>query len=194
MKKQFFYTFGEFIYRITTLVLLSLIVVGQYANHPYTIKSFSDNNSGVTNEHSINNSLSYVVYKAEVPNPKHVKVFTYFNCPHCKHLHQMIPDINKMGFTVEYFPITNSGSETDKIELKKFACAKDKHKVIDELFKYGHVISSSNVSCGVNPMIATDVAASLKITGTPSFLVQKQGRVEVISGVRNFIEYAKSVS
>ena len=73
------------------------------------------------------------VYPSSIDQTKAVlNVFTDTSCPYCKKLHEEVPDLQKAGIEVRYFPFPRGGARGPGYStLKQVWCGKDKAKTMN---------------------------------------------------------------
>jgi len=61
-----------------------------------------------------------------------LNIFTDSSCPYCKKMHEEVPELQKAGIEVRYFPFPRGGSRGPGYQtLKQVWCAEDKAKAMD---------------------------------------------------------------
>jgi thiol:disulfide interchange protein DsbC len=100
-------------------------------------------------------------------NPKHtITVFTDIECGYCRKLHQDVPELNRMGITVEYvaFPRMGLGSQ-DYTDMISVWCATDRRKALTSA-KEGQPVSPKNCT---NPVaMQYTLGQQIGVNGTPA--------------------------
>lgn len=100
-------------------------------------------------------------------NPKHtVTVFTDIECGYCRKLHQEVPELNRMGISVEYvaFPRMGLGSK-DYTDMISVWCAVDRRKALTAA-KEGQPVTPKNCT---NPVaMQYTLGQQIGVNGTPA--------------------------
>lgn len=100
-------------------------------------------------------------------NPKHtVTVFTDIECGYCRKLHQEVPELNRMGISVEYvaFPRMGLGSK-DYTDMISVWCATDRRKALTSA-KEGLPVAPKNCT---NPVaMQYTLGQQIGVSGTPA--------------------------
>lgn len=100
-------------------------------------------------------------------NPKHVvTVFTDIECGYCRKLHQDVPELNRMGISVEYvaFPRMGLGSQ-DYTDMISVWCAVDRRKALTSA-KEGQPVTPKNCT---NPVaMQYTLGQQIGVSGTPA--------------------------
>ena len=100
-------------------------------------------------------------------NPKHtVTVFTDIECGYCRKLHQEVPELNRMGISVEYvaFPRMGLGSK-DYTDMISVWCATDRRKALSAA-KEGQPVPPKNCT---NPVaMQYTLGQQIGVNGTPA--------------------------
>ncbi|WP_312318500.1 thioredoxin fold domain-containing protein [Stenotrophomonas sp.] len=100
-------------------------------------------------------------------NPKHtITVFTDIECGYCRKLHQDVPELNRMGITVEYvaFPRMGLGSQ-DYTDMISVWCAVDRRKALTSA-KEGAAVTPKNCT---NPVaMQYTLGQQIGVSGTPA--------------------------
>lgn len=100
-------------------------------------------------------------------NPKHtITVFTDIECGYCRKLHQDVPELNRMGISVEYvaFPRMGLGSQ-DYTDMISVWCAVDRRKALTSA-KEGEPVSPKNCT---NPVaMQYTLGQQIGVSGTPA--------------------------
>ncbi len=100
-------------------------------------------------------------------NPKHtITVFTDIECGYCRKLHQDVPELNRMGISVEYvaFPRMGLGSK-DYTDMISVWCAVDRRKALTEA-KEGQPVTPKNCT---NPVaMQYTLGQQVGVSGTPA--------------------------
>ena len=100
-------------------------------------------------------------------NPKHtLTVFTDIECGYCRKLHQDLPELNRMGITVEYvaFPRMGPGSK-DFTDMISVWCASDRRKALTSA-KQGQPVAPKNCTSPV--AMQYNLGQQVGVSGTPA--------------------------
>ncbi len=100
-------------------------------------------------------------------NPKHtITVFTDIECGYCRKMHQDIPELNKLGVTVEYlaFPRMGMGSQ-DFTDMISVWCAADRRKALTSA-KQGQPVTPKNCTSPV--AMQYTLGQQVGVSGTPA--------------------------
>lgn len=111
---------------------------------------------------------------------KVLNVFTDTSCPYCKKLHQEVPDLQKAGIEVRYFPFPRGGARGPGYQgLKQVWCAKDKAKgmdiakeVVAGKLPSGDCAQASFVDKGYQ------LGNQLGVSGTPALFIENGKKIE----------------
>jgi thiol:disulfide interchange protein DsbC len=117
------------------------------------------------------------VFPAVAETKAVLNVFTDTSCPYCKKLHEEVPQLQKAGIEVRYFPFPRGGKRGPGYQdLKQVWCSEDRAKAMD----IAKEITSGQLSDG-NCAEATlvdkgyDLGNEVGVTGTPA-LFTSSGR------------------
>jgi thiol:disulfide interchange protein DsbC len=73
-----------------------------------------------------------IIYPAEGPTRTALNVFTDTSCPYCKKLHEEVPELQKAGIEVRYFPFARGGSRGPGYDtLRRVWCGDDRLKTMN---------------------------------------------------------------
>lgn len=109
-----------------------------------------------------------------------INVFTDTSCPYCKKLHEEVPELQKAGIEVRYFPFPRGGSRGPGYdELRKVWCGKDlahtmniaKGVEVGDLPE-GNCENASIVDQGYT------LGNQIGVTGTPALFTEQGQKIE----------------
>ncbi len=111
---------------------------------------------------------------------KVLNVFTDTSCPYCKKLHKEVPDLQKAGIEVRYFPFPRGGARgPGYADMKKVWCADDKAKAMNIAkdiepgdLPSGDCKEASFVDRGYQ------IGNQLGVSGTPALFVENGKKIE----------------
>ncbi len=109
-----------------------------------------------------------------------LNVFTDTSCRFCKKLHKEVPDLQKAGIEVRYFPFARGGARgPGYTDLKQVWCGKDKAKTMDIAKEVvtGTLPSSDCVDAGFIDEAYT-LGNQLGVTGTPALFTADGQKIE----------------
>ncbi len=121
------------------------------------------------------------VYPSTIDETKAVlNVFTDTSCPYCKKIHEEVPDLQKAGIEVRYFPFPRGGARGPGYQtLKQVWCGEDKAKTMN---------IAKEVEAGVLPspdcVEATfvdkgyNIGNQLGVSGTPALFTDEGQKIE----------------
>ena len=121
------------------------------------------------------------VYPSTAADTKAVlNVFTDTSCPYCKKLHEEVPDLQKAGIEVRYFPFPRGGARGPGYSaLKQVWCGKDKAKTMNiakevelGILPTGDCAEASFVDEGYN------IGNQLGVSGTPALFTSEGQKIE----------------
>lgn len=129
-----------------------------------------------------------ISYPAKGEEKATIAVFTDIDCPYCRKFHDEMPELNKLGITVNYFGFPRSGPGT--ASFSKYVsvwCAEDQRSAMDAA-KQGKAIDRK--SCE-NPVRAQyQLGQRVGVSGTPA-IITENGRV--IPGYRPADQLAETL-
>ena len=111
------------------------------------------------------------VYPSATGETKAVlNVFTDTSCPYCKKLHEEVPDLQKAGIEVRYFPFPRGGARGPGYQtLKQVWCGDDKAKTMDIAKDVATgILPASDCSNSKFVDTAYNIGNQLGVTGTPA--------------------------
>lgn len=77
-------------------------------------------------------SSELAVYPAKLQRKAVLNVFTDTSCPYCKKLHEEVPELQKAGIEVRYFPFPRGGARgPGYTTLRQVWCGKDRADTMD---------------------------------------------------------------
>lgn len=120
-----------------------------------------------------------ISYPAKGDQKASMTVFTDIDCAYCRKFHNEVPELNKMGITVNYYGFPRSGPDTPSFaKYVSVWCAEDQQSAMDAA-KQGRQLASK--SCE-NPVAAQyQLGQRVGVTGTPA-IVMETG--QIIPGYR----------
>lgn len=75
----------------------------------------------------------FVTFEATQPEKHKITVFTDVDCGYCRKLHRDVPELNKMGITVQYLAYPRAGVNSASYDkLVGVWCADDQQKAMDK--------------------------------------------------------------
>lgn len=100
-------------------------------------------------------------------NPKHtLTVFTDIECGYCRKMHQDIPELNKLGITVEYLAFPRMGpASQDFKDMISVWCAADRRQALTSA-KQGQPVAQKNCTSPV--AMQYDLGQQVGVSGTPA--------------------------
>ncbi len=111
---------------------------------------------------------------------KVLNVFTDTSCPYCKKLHDEVPELQKAGIEVRYFPFPRGGARgPGYADLKKVWCADDKAAAMD-IAKDVEAGSLPAGDCKQSSFVDRGYALGnqLGVSGTPALFVEDGKKIE----------------
>jgi thiol:disulfide interchange protein DsbC len=99
-----------------------------------------------------------------------LNVFTDTSCPYCKKLHEEVPELQKAGIEVRYFPFPRGGKRGPGYQdLKQVWCSDDRAKAMD-IAKEISKGELSDGSCAKANLVdkGYDLGNQVGVTGTPA--------------------------
>jgi len=121
------------------------------------------------------------VYPSAIDETKAVlNVFTDTSCPYCKKLHEEVPDLQKAGIEVRYFPFPRGGARGPGYQtLQQVWCGADKAQTMD---------IAKDVATGKLPAsdcnnakfvdTAYNIGNQLGVSGTPALFTAEGQKIE----------------
>jgi len=120
------------------------------------------------------------VYPAVKDTKSVLNVFTDTSCPYCKKLHEEVPELQKAGIEVRYFPFPRGGARGPGYQtLKQVWCGKDKANTMN---------IAKDVTTGELPSADCENASfvdeayalgnQLGVSGTPALFTQNGKKIE----------------
>lgn len=115
-----------------------------------------------------------VVYPANDTTKAVLNVFTDTSCPYCQKLHEEVPELQKAGVEVRYFPFPRGGARGPGYStLKQVWCGKDKTETMDiaKKIKSGDLPSAD---CEAASMVDRGyvLGNQVGVTGTPALFTE----------------------
>ena len=113
-----------------------------------------------------------------------IAVFSDLDCHFCQKLHQEVPELNKLGVTVNYYAYPRSGNATasDWQRAQKVWCAKQPLQAMNLAKRPASVAKvQQRADCQVNIAKQYALGASIGVRGTPTIVLQNG---EIIGGYR----------
>jgi len=121
------------------------------------------------------------VYPSATSETKAVlNVFTDTSCPYCKKLHEEVPDLQKAGIEVRYFPFPRGGQRGPGYQtLKQVWCGEDKAKTMNiaKDVETGTLPSSDCVEAGFVDK-GYVIGNQLGVSGTPALFTDDGQKIE----------------
>ena len=75
----------------------------------------------------------FVTFEAKQPEKHKITVFTDVDCGYCRKLHRDVPELNKMGITVQYLAYPRAGANSESYnKLVGVWCSDDQKKAMDK--------------------------------------------------------------
>ena len=109
-------------------------------------------------------------FPAEGEEKAVVAVFTDIDCPYCRKLHDEMPELNKLGITVDYYGFPRSGPGT--ASFKKYEsvwCSEDQTGAMNAA-KQGRQVATQTCE---NPVRAQfELGGRIGVTGTPAIVLE----------------------
>lgn len=109
-----------------------------------------------------------------------LNVFTDTSCPYCKKLHEEVPDLQKAGIEVRYFPFPRGGNRGPGYQtLKQVWCGIDKAKTMD-VAKHIQTGELPDANCDEAKFVdvAYKIGNSLGVSGTPALFTGEGEKIE----------------
>ncbi len=109
-----------------------------------------------------------------------LNVFTDTSCPYCKKLHEEVPDLQKAGIEVRYFPFPRGGTRGPGYqELKQVWCGKDKSLTMN-IAKKIETGTLPSATCAEAKFVDTgyEIGNKLGVTGTPALFTAEGQKID----------------
>ncbi len=109
-----------------------------------------------------------------------LNVFTDTSCPYCKKLHEEVPDLQKAGIEVRYFPFPRGGKRGPGYQtLKQVWCGEDKAKTMN-IAKEVESGSLPSSDCENASFVdkGYQVGNQLGVSGTPALFTAEGQKIE----------------
>ncbi|MCK4708914.1 MAG: DsbC family protein [Gammaproteobacteria bacterium] len=121
------------------------------------------------------------VYPSSIDETKAVlNIFTDTSCPYCKKLHEEVPDLQKAGIEVRYFPFARGGARGPGYStLKQVWCGKDKAKTMN-IAKEVETGLLPSADCDEAKFVdeAYNLGNQLGVNGTPALFTADGQKIE----------------
>lgn len=121
------------------------------------------------------------VFPSAIDETKAVlNVFTDTSCGYCKKLHEEVPDLQKAGIEVRYFPFPRGGSRGPGYQdLKSVWCGKDKTRAMNiaKEIEKGELPSADCVQARFVDE-GYDLGNQLGVTGTPALFTDEGEKID----------------
>lgn len=109
-----------------------------------------------------------------------LNIFTDTSCPYCKKMHEEVPDLQKAGIEVRYFPFPRGGARGPGYQtLKQVWCGKDKARTMDiakEIEK--GVLPAADCEQAKFVDVGYQVGNQLGVTGTPALFTGEGEKID----------------
>lgn len=107
-----------------------------------------------------------IVFKAQGVEKSSVYVFTDVDCGYCRKLHQEVPELQKMGISVQYLAFPRGGQQQPAFQkMVNIWCSDDTQKAMSDVKGGG---SLENTTCE-NPVLEQfELGQKLGVNGTPA--------------------------
>ena len=109
-----------------------------------------------------------------------LNVFTDTSCPYCKKLHEEVPDLQKAGIEVRYFPFPRGGARGPGYQvLKQVWCGKDKAQTMD-IAKEVQSGDLPSADCEQAKFVDVgyNIGNELGVTGTPALFTADGQKID----------------
>lgn len=132
--------------------------------------------------------LSDTVSYKSLNQKSSITVFTDVDCPYCKMLHELVPELNKQGISVNYMAAPMAGPESESAnKMQAVWCSSDPKDAMDKVMS-GTQIKSSECSNPVKDQYAK--ARSMGVNGTPTIIFSDGSVQSGMSNIESIVELA----
>jgi thiol:disulfide interchange protein DsbC len=121
-----------------------------------------------------------VVFPAEGKTRTFLNVFTDSSCPYCKKLHQEVPELQKAGIEVRYFPFPRGGARGPGYqELRQVWCSKDRRQAMN-IVKDVDSGDLGTADCANAQIVdrAYNLGNEVGVSGTPALFTQSGRKLD----------------
>ncbi|MDJ0881677.1 MAG: DsbC family protein [Gammaproteobacteria bacterium] len=121
-----------------------------------------------------------VVYPAKDETKTVLSIFTDTSCPYCQKLHEEVPELQKAGIEVRYFPFPRGGNRGPGYDaLKQVWCGKDRNQTMDiaKKVKSGDLPGSDCEAASIVDQ-GYVIGNQVGITGTPALFTESGQKLD----------------
>ena len=130
-----------------------------------------------------------VVYPATGTTNAVLNVFTDTSCPYCKKLHEEVPELQKAGIEVRYFPFPRGGNRGPGYDqLRKVWCGADRLKTMD-IIKGVDTGDLPTGNCAKAAIVdrGYELGNVIGVSGTPALFTESGQKIE------GYVPYAQLI-